>query len=48
MGCHANRVVSTVESDELGFEHDITVNLEIGSGSLETSETGCERVMLAC
>lgn len=47
MRSHSKGVVSSVECDELRLEHNVTVNLEVGSGGLETSEAGCEELMLA-
>jgi hypothetical protein len=38
MRSHADGVVSTVESNELGLEHDVTVDLEVGCNRLETTE----------
>lgn len=35
---HADGVVSAVEGDELRFEHDVAVDLEIGLDGLETAE----------
>ena len=45
LGCllvrsQANRVVASVESDELRFEQDVSVDLEIGFNGLETAKTG--------
>ncbi len=36
---HADRVIPTIEGDELRFEHDVAVDLERGLDGLETAET---------
>lgn len=36
---HSDRVIPTVENHKLGFEHDITINLEVSRDSLNTTET---------
>lgn len=46
MGCHSNGIVSSVESDELGLEHDVTIDLESGGGGLKTSEAGWKEYLL--
>jgi hypothetical protein len=38
MRSHSNGVVSTVERNELGLEHDVAVDLEVGRNGLETTE----------
>lgn len=38
---HADGVVSTVEDDEVGLEHDVAVDLERRGGGLKTAEAGC-------
>lgn len=35
---HGERVVASVEDDELRLEHDITVDLEVSGNGLETTE----------
>jgi hypothetical protein len=35
---HADGVVASVEGDELGLEEDVSVDLEVGGGSLDTAE----------
>lgn len=39
MRSHADGVVAAVERDELGLEHDITIDLQAGCNGLETTET---------
>jgi hypothetical protein len=38
MGSHSDGVVSTVEGHELGLEHDVAVDLQIGCNGLETAK----------
>lgn len=45
VGSHADGVVAAVESDELGLEHDISVDLEAAVDGLETAETGCNSLL---
>lgn len=47
VGSHAEGVVASVEGDELGLEHDISVDLEVAGDSLDTSETSCRGYVLA-
>lgn len=46
MGCHSKGVVSSVEGDELGLEHDVTIDLEVAGGGLKTSEAGWKEYLL--
>lgn len=38
---HSDRVVPSVERDELRFEHDVSVDLQRGVCGLDAAETGC-------
>ena len=40
VGSHSDGVVPSVESDELRFEHDIAIDLEVGGRGLESAEAG--------
>lgn len=40
MRSETQRVVAAVEGNELGLEHDVTVDLEVGVDGLDTSEAG--------
>lgn len=37
----AERVVATVEGDELGLEEDVTVDAEVALGGLDATKAGC-------
>lgn len=41
MGRHADGIVARIEGDEVGFEHDVAIDLERGRDRLQAAETGC-------
>lgn len=45
--CHAEGVVSTVESDELRLEEDVAPNLEADRARLDPSEAFCHAASMS-
>jgi hypothetical protein len=39
---HTKRVVASVEGNELRLEEDVTPDLEVRGGTLDTAEAGCK------